>query len=131
MIVADTHILIWDALVPDRLSTAARQAIAQANDGDGLLICDISLWEIAMLIRKGRVQVDTDCHSFVNLVLQANKTFVQPITPRIAALSAELSAAVGKDPADRLIAATAIVMHLTLVTADSNLRSAPEVATLW
>lgn len=69
MIVLDTHVIIWDALAPERLSEPARTAIAQANQSDGLIICDISVWEIAMLLQKGRVQVQTDPLTFINLVL--------------------------------------------------------------
>jgi PIN domain nuclease of toxin-antitoxin system len=131
MIAVDTHILIWDALTPERLSPAARQAIAKANQADGLLICDISLWEIAMLIHKGRVQVEVDCQSFINLVLQANKTTVQPITPQIATLAVELAAEISSDPADRLIAATALAEQAQLLTADSNLRATSLISTMW
>jgi PIN domain nuclease of toxin-antitoxin system len=123
--------LIWDALTPERLSPAARQAIAKANQADGLLICDISLWEIAMLIHKGRVQVEVDCQSFINLVLQANKTTVQPITPQIATLAVELAAEISSDPADRLIAATALAEQVQLLTADSNLRATSLISTMW
>ncbi len=59
MIVLDTHVIIQDALTPERLSKPAQAAIAQANQGDGMIICDISLWEIAMLLQKGRLRVDT------------------------------------------------------------------------
>lgn len=131
MILLDTHIIIWDALTPARLSLPAQQAIIQANQQDGLLICDISLWEIAMLIQKGRIQVATDSLTFINLILQANKTVVRPISPTIAALSAQLPAPMNHDPADRLIAATAIVEGVSLVTADRNLQSAPQLAIIW
>jgi PIN domain nuclease of toxin-antitoxin system len=69
MIAVDTHILIWDALLPAHLSPAAVEAIATANQADGIIVADISLWEIAMLIRKERVQVETDCRFFLNLIL--------------------------------------------------------------
>jgi PIN domain nuclease of toxin-antitoxin system len=131
MIVVDTHALIWDALAPDRLSTTAQQALVEANAGDGLLICDISLWEIAMLVEKGRVQVGVDCQSFINLILQANKARVQPITPLIAALSAQLPAEINRDPADRLIVATALAESARLLTADHNLRNTDVIATIW
>lgn len=131
MIVVDTHALIWDALAPERLSATAQQALVEANAGDGLLICDISLWEIAMLVEKGRVQVGVDCQSFINLILQANKTRVQPITPLIAALSAQLPAEINRDPADRLIVATALVENARLLTADRNLRDTDVIATIW
>jgi len=131
MILLDTHILIWDALVPERLSTKAKQAIAQANQTDGMLIADITLWEIAMLIQKRQVQIDTDCQSFIQLLLQANRIDVRSISPKIAALSVQLSNSINKDPADRLIVATAVVENVSLVTADRDLRSATQIATIW
>lgn len=131
MIVLDTHVIIWDALAPERLSEPARTAIAEANQSDGLIICDISVWEIAMLLQKGRVQVQTDPLTFINLVLQANKVRVQPITPPIATLATQFPAQINQDPADRLIAATALAEHATLITADRNLQAAAQISTLW
>lgn len=131
MIVLDTHVLIWDALAPERLSEPARTAIAQANQSDGLIVCDISVWEIAMLLQKGRLQVQTDPLTFINLVLQANKVRVQAITPFIAILATQFPAQINQDPADRLIAATTLAEHATLVTADRNLQTAGLIPTLW
>ena len=131
MILLDTHVLIWDALAPNRLSTQAQQAIVQANQQDGMLIADISLWEIAMLVQKGRIQVTTNCQSFINLLLQANKIRVIPISSQIATQAVQLPALINKDPADRLIVATALVEKAMLVTADSNLRSIQAITTLW
>jgi len=131
MILLDTHVIIWDALAPSRLSLPVQQAIAQANQQDGILIADISLWEIAMLVQKGRVQIATDCQSFINLLLQANKTHLVPISPAIATQSVQLPALVNKDPADRLLVATALVEQAVLVTADHNLRQISAITTLW
>lgn len=131
MILLDTHVIIWDALAPSRLSLPVQQAIAQANQQDGILIADISLWEIAMLVQKGRVQIATDCQSFINLLLQANKTRLVPISPAIATQSVQLPALVNKDPADRLLVATALVEQAVLVTADHNLRQISAITTLW
>ncbi len=131
MIVLDTHVLIWDALTPERLSEPARTAIAQANQSDGVIICDISVWEIALLLQKGRLQVQTDPLTFINLVLQANKARVQAITPFIAILATQFPAQINQDPADRLIAATTLAEHATLVTADRNLQAANLIPTLW
>ncbi|MCB0163659.1 MAG: type II toxin-antitoxin system VapC family toxin [Anaerolineae bacterium] len=131
MIVLDTHVILWDALTPERLSELARETIVQANESDGLIICDISLWEIARLLQKGRVQVNVDSQTFINLLLQANKSRVLAISPQIAVLAAQFPAEINKDPADRLIAATALVENATLITADRNLQAAGLIPTLW
>ena len=131
MIIVDTHVLIWDALAPAKLSQPAKEAIAAANQAHELLVADISLWEIAMLIQKGRIQVSTDIQSFLNLVLQANNIQLIPISTEIATQSVQLPTTVNPDPADRLIVATAIVKKATLVTADHNLRSTSQIPTIW
>ena len=131
MIVLDTHVIIWNALKPELLSGPAKAAITQANQEDGLIFCEISLWEIAMLMHKGRVRVDVPYLDFINLVFQANRYVYQGVTPEIARLSAQFPDSINKDPADRLIAATTIIERAVLVTADQNLRLAPEIETLW
>lgn len=131
MILLDTHVVIWDALAPNRLSTTAQQAMAQANQQDGMLIADISLWEIAMLVQKGRIQISTNCQTFITLLLQANKLRVVAISPLIATQSVQLPGVVNKDPADRLIVATALIEKAVLVTADLNLQTSGAVPTLW
>ena len=131
MIVLDTHVIIWDALAPDRISMPARRAIAQANMQDGIIICDISLWEIAMLIEKGRVKVDVGCQTFINLLLQANRAIVRAITSQTATIAVQLPAEINKDPADRLITATALAEGIPLVTADFNLQASPLISTIW
>jgi PIN domain nuclease of toxin-antitoxin system len=131
VIVLDTHVIIWDALKPELLSDPARQAIDRANRQDGIIFCDISLWEIAMLIHKGRLQVEAAYPDFVNIVLRANRYFLHSITPAIAYQSTQFPITVNADLADRLIAATALVENAVLVTADKNLRQTATIPTLW
>jgi len=131
MIVVDTHVIIWDALQPEFLSARAAEAIAHANETDGIIFCEISLWEIAMLIRKERISVETSYLNFIHLVKAANQYIFHGISPEIAELSTQLSAEVNNDPADRLIAATAVTAGVPLVTADRNLRKAKSISTIW
>ena len=131
MITVDTHVIIWDALKPEMLSAKARKAIEGANQNDGIIFCDISLWEIAMLIRKKRIEIDVPFLEFINLVKASNNFLFHGITPEIADLSTQFPAEINLDPADRIIGATSLVTHTKLVTADSNLRKSKAINTIW
>lgn len=127
MILLDTCALVFDALAPEKLSKAAKEAIEKAKH---LYCCDISLWEIAMLIAKKRLEVTTDIETFLQLVLQARPIEVLSITPEIAALSIS-DQFKHHDPADRIIAATAIQRNFSLITCDQQLSKIPSLKILW
>jgi len=131
MIVVDTHIIIWNALKPEMLSGKAEKAISAANNSDGIIFCEISLWEIAMLMHKGRLSIDIEYTEFIQLILESNKYVFRGITPEIAWLSTDLFSDNNKDPADRIIAATSIIENTKLVTADKEIRQSEKVATIW
>ena len=131
MIVVDTHIIIWNALKPQMLSKKAKMAISAANRGGGIIFCEISLWEIAMLINKGRLSVDVGYPEFIGLVSESNKYLFRGITPEIAELSTQLLPDTDKDPANRIIAATSIIENAKLVTADKKLRRSKRIAAIW
>lgn len=131
MIIMDTCAIIWDALKPDKLTAKAKKAIDQADEHQALIISDISIWEISMLIKKGRIEIDTNATHFINLFLQSRNISVQAISPEIAELSVNFGAEINNDPADRIIAATSIIHNAQLVTADNNLRDSDLVDTLW
>ncbi len=124
MVVLDTNALIFDALNPARLSRKARGLIQRAHTRNDLCCSDISLWEIAMLVAKGRLDPGTGALEFMNLALTARSIAMLPITPEIAELSTRLPEAVSADPADRLIAATAIHHGAMLISTDINLKKA-------
>ncbi len=128
MVVVDTHVLIHDALEPRRLSVRARRFL-QGEHGP-LAISDISLWEIGMLIAKGRLDPGIDAVQFIEDVVAARSIRILPITPRIAVL-AQSDEFEHRDPADRLIAATALAHRAPLVTADARLRRIRSIETIW
>lgn len=131
MIVLDTCALIFDALAPGKLSSRALLAI-ENGEKHGVLACsDISLWEIAMLIKKGRLDPGTDTVSFLDLALSSRNIKTLPILPEIAYISSSHKAFVHHDPADRLIAATTLHYKGSLVTCDSLLRNIKELPTIW
>jgi PIN domain nuclease of toxin-antitoxin system len=129
VIFLDTHVLIWMASDPKRLSKKAREAIREAREKTGVAIAAITLWELAWLAENGRIQVAGSVESFVRET--ASRVMVEPITAEIAALAVQLPAGFPKDPADRLIAATAMVEGAPLVTADERIRGAKVVQTIW
>jgi PIN domain nuclease of toxin-antitoxin system len=129
MILLDTHVLIWMASDPKRLSKKARAAIRDARQKTGVAVATITLWELAWLAENGRIQVAGSVESFARET--AARGILQPITPEIAALAVQLPADFPKDPADRLIAATAMVGGAPLVTADERIRQARVVQTIW
>jgi len=134
VIFLDTHVLIWTASDPKRLSKKAREAIRrerekEAREKTGVGIAAITLWELAWLAENGRLQVTGSIESFVRET--AARVVVQPITPEFAAIAVQLPSSFPKDPADRLIAATAMVEGAQLVTADERIRQSKIVETIW
>ena len=128
MVILDSHVLVQDVLEPRKLSARARRAVA-GEDGP-LAASDISLWEIAMLIARGRIEPGMDAVQFVDDLVQARAIQVLPITPKIAVLAQSEEFRHG-DPADRLIAATAIAHGSRLVTADAQLRKISSLRVIW
>ena len=129
MILLDTCAIIWDVLEPDRLTSRAQEAMKCAENE--LIICDISIWEISMLVKKQRLVIDETASGFLNLLLQSRNFYIQTITPEIAELSVDFGSEVSNDPADRLIAATSVLLKAPIVTADQNLRKATVIETIW
>ncbi|MFN3713846.1 MAG: type II toxin-antitoxin system VapC family toxin [Alcanivoracaceae bacterium] len=131
MILLDTCAIIWDALDQSKLTHKAKAAIAKADEHNALIISDISIWEISMLIKRARIEIDTTAASFLNLFLESRNISVVSISPEIAELSTSFGSEINNDPADRIIAATSIIHNAQLVTADSNVRQSALIDTIW
>ena len=129
MILLDTHVLLWMASDPKRLSSKARQAIRNARQNTGVAVATITLWELAWLAQNGRIQILSSVESFVRETVA--RVILRPMTPEIATVAVRLPAGYPKDPADRLIGSTAIVEGMPLVTADQQIRRAKAVETIW
>jgi PIN domain nuclease of toxin-antitoxin system len=130
MILVDTHVVVWLAFDQERISRKARTAIDDARKyADGLAISDITLLELATLMRKGRIRLNISLESFLQEV--ESRFVVLPITGRTCARAMGLPTAYPKDPADRIIAATALVEGLALMTADRDIRRSRAVQTIW
>ncbi len=131
MLILDTCALVFDSLDPARLSKKAVAAIAKADEAGTLACCDISLWEIAMLVSKGRLNPGTDPQKYIQLVLTAKNIKALPITPEIAVKSAQAGFCPHGDPADRIIAASAFLSKAKLVTSDRKLATVTGLDIVW
>lgn len=131
MIVIDTCVIIFDALAPEKLSSTAKKAIQKAEDKNQLCCSDISLWEIAMLIYKKRLDTGTDAKNFLDLIFRAREIQVLSINSEIAVLSTTLFSVKHFDPADRIIAATAKYHDASIVTSDKKIQQMDDLSIIW
>jgi PIN domain nuclease of toxin-antitoxin system len=129
VILLDTHVLVWAVADPKRLSRRAAVAIRRARGEDGLAIAAITLWEVAALIAKGRIQAYGTVEASVHLLIEG--VIVRPLTAEIAALAVQFPDDYPRDPADRLIGATARAEGLALITRDERIRRCPLLKTVW
>jgi PIN domain nuclease of toxin-antitoxin system len=130
--ICDTHVLLFWAHEPERLTATARQAIEKGRANGELAIADITLCELALLHERGRLVLPADLSAdfYLKQLLAALRLQVLPITPEIALLSRSDLFLRG-DPADRLIGATALQLRAPLITADAMLRAVPGLESVW
>ena len=114
----DTHIWVWSQDQAEKLSPRVAQEIRSAKNK--LWISPISIWEIQMLEEKGKLRIREGVSNWIGRALQALPMQEAPVTFQVAQQVRNLGLS-HRDPADRLIAATASVFDLTLVTADERL----------
>ena len=128
MILLDTHAWIWLRSDPDRLSPAARAAV----NGERAMLATISCWELATLVRLGRIALDREAGAWVSHGLGAEpQVTAVPLDPEVAVTAGGLAEAFPGDPADRIIYATALSLGCRLVTKDRRLRTFAPDRTLW
>ena len=119
----DTHILLWSLLDPTHLT---RQVSAELkNPSNELWLSPISNWELIILVEKGRVILDSDPVSWIRRILRRIPFTEAAITHEVA-IQSRIVELPHQDPADRFLAATALVYELTLVTADERLLHSKE-----
>jgi PIN domain nuclease of toxin-antitoxin system len=115
----DTHAAIW-LMSGEELTDDARRSIESASSANSLFVSPITAWEIATLVRKGRMALSLEPDAWFDAMLNAGvRLAVMP--PRTLIASAFLPGALPGDPADRIIVATARNENLTLVTRDTQL----------
>lgn len=132
MIVLDTHALIWWVDGSGQLSANAKRAINKTVRGSSeIIVSSISAWEIAMLIGRGRLVLSMDLDSWLDEVTHIDGVRFVPVDNEIGVKSTKLPGEFHKDPADRMIVATARKLSALLVTADEKIRQYAHVKTVW
>lgn len=130
MILLDTHVWWWSVAEPGNLSPAAMEAI-RIQKPAWRAIASISIWELAMMAVKKRIEIDIPVAVWLARAVHDTGITVIELSPDIAVDSCTLPGSFHKDPADRIIVATARVHGLTLLTKDQGILGYDQVQTLW
>ena len=126
----DTHVLIW--WLSDRMQLSLRQReVVEAATPDGpVFVSDISLWEVAMLASLGRIRLALPLREWLDKAVAPPLVRRQGISPAVATEVAALPDSFHRDPADRILVATARVLGATLLTNDRRIVDASLTPTL-
>lgn len=131
MILLDTHVWVWWIGDPDRLSDRARQAIDSRVGAKDIYISSISVWEVALLTRRGRLELAMPLRDWIGRSEALPFLTFVPVDNPIAIRSTELAERLHDDPADRIIVATALSLGASLVTRDRRILEYEQVKSIW
>jgi PIN domain nuclease of toxin-antitoxin system len=126
----DTHAWIWWISGDSRLTLREREALDNLLPSERPVLAEISLWEVAMLVERDRLELDMDLERWLAVASAPATVELARLTPAVAAEVARMPEKFHRDPADRLIVATARVMKLRVLTRDKKI-SAARVVPLW
>jgi PIN domain nuclease of toxin-antitoxin system len=130
MIILDTHVWWWAISEPERLSSIAQKIIEETPSTERH-VASISLWEFAMMSSRGRIILNIHPKEWLRNAIESVGTKVLSMTANIAFESCNLPGNFHKDPADRIIVATARIYNALLISRDEKILNYPEVKTIW
>jgi PIN domain nuclease of toxin-antitoxin system len=132
VILLDTHALIWWVSQPKRIPAKARRLIdAAVTDGESVSVSSISMWEVAMLVAHRRLTLTLDTNAWIAHVEALPFFTFVPVDNQIAVRAVQLDDFPHRDPADRMIVATALGLGAVMLTADARLRAYRPLKTVW
>lgn len=130
MILLDTHVWWWSLTEPENLSEKVEASIKQTKM-DERFISSISIWEFAMMAAKKRIELKISPAKWLSRAINESGIIVIELSPDIATDACNLPGVFHKDPADRIIVASARVHNLTLLTKDLKILDYPHVKSIW
>ncbi len=131
MILLDTQAAAWLATRPQRLSRPAGDTIRRHAGQHGLAIASVTLMELAQMLASGEIRSTGTPNEWLRGFAATTGVAIRDLTVDIAAVAAHLPPDFPGDPFDRVIAATAIVERMPLVTSDARIRESRVVRTIW
>jgi len=132
VILLDTHVVMW--WVEGELKKIPRAALAAIDveyPGGEIILSSITAWEIAMMVALGRRILSVDVATYLEKIAQIRGVSFIPVDNEIGVEAVTLPGEFHKDPADRIIVATARRFGAPIVTADEKIRAYPHVRTIW
>jgi PIN domain nuclease of toxin-antitoxin system len=126
----DTHAWIWWIEQDARLGAKAIEALDALPADRRPWLCDISLWEVATLVERGRLVLDVPLEEWLDAAAHPRSVQLLPLSPRIAAELASLPDTFHRDPADRIIVACSRALRIPVLTHDTRIRRS-RLVTLW
>jgi len=118
----DTHIALWLDSGDARLRAPTRALVDNCwQNGGTILLSAITVWEIALLVNTGRIDLDVPVAAWIDRFLDRPGIEAVPLTHKAAACSYQLHHLEHRDPADRLLIATAIELACPLITYDERI----------
>jgi PIN domain nuclease of toxin-antitoxin system len=129
-VLLDTHVLLFWLSGVGSMTVAQERAVTGASPDTPLLVSDISLWEIAMLSARGRIALRLPLRDWLEAAVAPPLVRRLSISPAVAAEVASLPASFPRDPADRIIVASARVAGARLATQDQRIIDSGVVPTL-
>jgi PIN domain nuclease of toxin-antitoxin system len=126
----DTHALVWAVDAPEKLSAKCRKILLDGSHHP-VGLSAISLWEIAHKAAAGKLQLSQPLAAWIAAATRSPFVEILPLDERVAVESAQLPGSFHRDPADRIIVATARLHGLVLMTKDDAIRNYPPVTTVW
>jgi PIN domain nuclease of toxin-antitoxin system len=121
MVLLDTHVWLWWLHGDGLLSNSQRVALNSIAENSGIVLSWVSLWEMEMLERKKRVQISIPLKDWMEKATHSSFCTVLPVDREIVLAQRLLPESFHSDPADRLIAATALLSGIPLATFDKRI----------